>query len=274
MAIGPALPWGRANISRAWTRFFVPLSGAILTPGAMYLLAIANTWFSGGHEGWSDRHAYALEIISHPYVVLSASLCVFALIANVDEFLLPVRQRIKAKKEAPHTAMWEVARRGRRRFGGHIAHLGVIMAVLSMAAAKGYRQEQYFTTGPGNAHEFAEYTLSFEGTRISEEGFRKGVLGDFRLSRYGKDLGIYTPRINHYKTRREPLPAPVSLVYWNHDLQLTLMSADEDGSFAYLRVIKSPFIAWLWFSAFVILLGTILSIWPSSKLRAQKRATE
>jgi len=253
MAVGPALPWGRASVERAWVRFAVPLGGAMLTPVVLFAVSGA-------------------DILGKPYVLLATSLCVFALIANADEFLLPVRQRMRAKKEAPHTAIWAVARRGRRRFGGHIAHLGVIMAVLSMAAAKGYRAEAYFTTGPGHAHEFAEYTLEFEGTEIVEEGFRRGVIGVFRLSRDSVDMGVYRPRINHYAARREPLPAPASLSRWDHDLQLTLMSAEEDGSFAYLRVIRTPFMMWLWFAAFVIVAGTTLSVWPSRKREDQQAA--
>jgi cytochrome c-type biogenesis protein CcmF len=146
------------------------------------------------------------------------------------------------------------------------------MAVLSIAVSKGYRQEEFFTTGPGNTHQFGEYSLVFEGTRVTDEGFRKSTFGDFKLSRDGQELGTFSPRINLYTTRREPLPAPVSLVRWDHDLQLTLMSAEEDGSFAYLRVIRSPFMAWLWFSAFVIFGGTMMSIWPSAKKKPKGKA--
>ena len=241
MAIGPALPWGRASVERAWVRFAVPLLVALLGTAGMFV--------SG---------------VDKPYVLLSFGLCIFALVANVDEFLLPVRQR-RAKGEGLMTATIQVAKRGRRRFGGHVAHLGVIMAVLSITIAKGYRHEEFFTTGPGNIHQFEEYTFEFTGTDIVDEGFRTSTLGNFLVTRDGKKLGTFAPRINTYNTRREPLPAPVSLVRWNHDLQLTLMSAEEDGSFAYLRVIKTPYITWLWFSALFIVLGTAMSVWPSRK---------
>ena len=120
-------------------------------------------------------------------------------------------------------------------------------------------------------HEFAEYQLEFVGTDISEEGFRRGILGKFNVTRNGKDLGIHMPRINQYPGRMEPLPAPVSLSTWNHDLQLTLMSAEEDGSFAYLRAIKSPFIGWLWFSAAIMFAGTMVSVWPSQRKRPEQK---
>ena len=241
MAIGPALPWGRASVERAWVRFAVPLSVAVVGIGGMLLTGV-------------DK----------PYVLLSFGLCLFALVTNADEFLFPVRQR-RAKGESIWTATIEVAKRGRRRFGGHVAHLGVIMAVLSITVAKGYRHEEFFTTGPGNTHQFEEYTFEFTGTDVVDEGFRTSTLGNFAVTRNGEAIGTYAPKINTYTTRREPLPAPVSLVRWDHDLQLTLMSAEEDGSFAYLRVIKTPYITWLWFSSVLVVFGTGMSVWPSRK---------
>jgi len=282
MGIGPALPWGRASVSRAWTRFAVPLIGAGLT-GVLWVfrggiqqqpgIEDPGLWFGfqtlGNYLSCSVSTTCELQF-SGVYTTLALSLCVFALLAGFNEYLLPVWARFRGKKETPIVAAWQVARKGRRRWGGHIAHMGMIMAVFSMAMAKGYRQEQYFTTGPGQDHEFAEYTITFEDIEILPEGFRESRIGKFRVSKQGKDLGLFEPRINTYKTRPGmPLPAPTSRVTPTHTLQLSLMSVEKDGSFAYLRVIRMPYMVWLWIAAAVMFFGTMIAIWPSATRRPQ-----
>ena len=246
MGVGPMLPWGRASVRNAWIRFAWPFALANVFTSLCWLFAIQK-----------------------PYTLLSIFVCTFALVANSMEYINPVLARRFKKKEALTSAAWQVARRGRRRFGGHIAHYGIIMAVLSIAISRGYRQEFNFPLVKGEAQTIEDYTFTYLGAKKVDEGFRIVDRGRFQVTYKDRDLGVYTPSINTYKRTQQHLPSPESIVTLTHDLQLTL-TATREGEAAFLRVIRMPGMVWLWISALPIMGGTMLAIWPAGTRRRRK----
>ena len=146
MGVGPALPWGRSTPEELLKRLTGPLIGGVALAGVAGVMG-----FTG------------------PYSLLALGVTGFALVANMGELISPVQQRMRARNESAGTAMQTVFKRARRRFGGHIAHFGVLMAVFSLALSRGYRTERDFALDTNEAASFEGYAITFTGARTLQE---------------------------------------------------------------------------------------------------------
>jgi len=244
MGVGPSLPWGRLAADELPKRLGYPT----MTAAAICVIAAGTG-------------------VLKPYTLFALFVCGFALHCNLGEFVQPVRARMRSHQEGVATATIKVFLRGRRRFGGHITHLGIILCVFSLAMTKGYRTERDLTMAKGDTAEFAGYTLTFEGARLDKEPHREALVASYRVHRDASDLGLYEPRMNFYPTRREPIFSPAVYSTLSEDLYLSIIEVPTDGSSSVIRVIKQPFQVWMWFTAPMIGLGTLVSLWPARRRR-------
>lgn len=243
MGVGPALPWGRIAPGEIGRRLGFPaLTGAVV--GAVAL-------------GTG---------ITKPFTLLSLFLCGYALHANAAEFVHPVLQRVRSRQESFGEATRRVWSRARRRFGGHVAHFGVLLAVFALAVSKGYRYEQDLSLDKGETGIFhGAYEVRFDGARTVRQPHRDSFVATFTVSRGGREVSVFEPRMNFYRTMREPVFTPDVLSTPRGDLYFSLVEAPFDGQSAVVRVIDQPGMMWLWLSAPFMLLGTAICLWPERR---------
>ena len=74
--------------------------------------------------------------------LLSFATCGFATMTTLREFVEPTRARMKIKEENFIQALWQVLLKMRRRFGGYIVHLGVIMIAVAVTASSAYKRQK------------------------------------------------------------------------------------------------------------------------------------
>lgn len=246
MGVGPSLPWGRMAPRKAFWRF-VPsiLAGAVF----------ASIAALGGYTG--------------PITLLTLFLVGFAGAALVGEWVLPIRSRMTSHNESAVQAGTRAVRRARRRLGGHIAHVGVLLAVFSLAMTKGYRVEEDFALSQGDQAEFQGYTLTFSGARSEMQPHRRSLVADFEVQYGAGELPSQSPRMNFYSTRREPIFSPAVFSTPSEDLYLSLIEVNERSNDVVVRAILEPYQVWLWVSAPVIFLGTFIALWPAARRRSE-----
>lgn len=247
MGVGPALPWGRVAPRAAAKRLAPPV-----LCGALFAILFAVGGFT------------------KVYTVLAMFLIGFTAWANVGEFITPVVQRMRSRQEPLWAAAPAVFTKARRRFGGHIAHFGVLLAVLALALSKGYRTEQDFLLHPGDTAEFHGFDVTFVGSDTLAEPNRTSLRATFDLARQQRELGSYAPRLNHYPGRPEPIYTPDVYTRPTFDLYFSLIEPPMGDAPAVLRLIHQPYQMWLWWSAPVIGLGTLISLWPRRRRSAAR----
>ena len=246
MGVGPALPWGRMSPQRVAQR---------LTPPALAGLAFAGIFAAIGYYG--------------PLVSLSLFLCGFAFWANLGEFITPVRARMRSRNESLPLAAARVFRRTRRRYGGHIAHFGVVMAVFALTLSKAYKTEIDVTLAPDESVELLGYKATFKKAEFVQEPHRKVMAAVFETYEDGASLGTLTPSMNYYPRQREPIFTPAVHTGIGSDLYLSVVELDPEGAYIVVRVIVMPGIVWLWIAPLLIGLGTLIAAWPE---RVRRRA--
>ncbi|MEQ1503532.1 MAG: heme lyase CcmF/NrfE family subunit [Myxococcota bacterium] len=246
MGVGPSLPWGRLAADAGLKRLGPPVVVGLL--------------FAGLFAGFG---------FTKPYTLLTLFTIGFAYWANQYEFIEPVMQRIRARRENVLVASNKVFVRARRRYGGHVAHLGVLFAVFSLALSKGYREERDFTMTKGQEIDFAGYHIRFTGAEMVQQPHRRSNVASFDVSKNGQALGTFGPRMNYYPTQREPIVTPEVLERPSGDLYFSLIDLGADGASVVVRVISQPFQVWLWFSGPIIALGALIALWPQRERAAE-----
>jgi cytochrome c-type biogenesis protein CcmF len=245
MGVGPALPWGRVSVRQVAERLAMPVAGAVVVAAVLVAL------------GWT-----------RPAPLATFAMAAFVVVTTVRELIEPARARATATGEALPRAFAGVAVRARRRFGGYIVHLGVIMVIVGLAASKGYRSERDLTFEKGQSVEFDGYTLTFIESQDGSDPHRRFTATRVGVSRDGTSLGELVPRLNHYASMNQPIPTPAVRSTLAEDLYLSLVAVDPAGQTVSIEAIREPLVAWMWLGGVTMLLGTVVAAWPSRRRQA------
>jgi cytochrome c-type biogenesis protein CcmF len=246
MGVGPALPWRRADPVELRRKLVVPI-------GIMLAAIVA---------GLVLRVPYFLTVLAFAFAA-------FALATHVQEFATGTRARMRAHGEAVHQALGRLIRANRHRYGGYVAHLGVISFAVGIAASSTYVQEYQMTLRPGVAQHAGGYDLRLERLWGSEEARRFSVGADVSVFRDGRLVTTLTPRLNYYAMAEEPIPTP-SVREANIDLYLNLMAFERDGSSATVNFFIEPLVIWIWIGSVIMAVGAGIALWPDRRRNAPK----
>ena len=120
---------------------------------------------------------------------------------------------------------------------------------------------------------FQDYTLTFQGMETLDEPHRTSQVAQVEVSRGGKSLGILGPKMNHYRTMREPIGTPAVMSGLRQDLYLSLVRVGGSSSAVSVRAMVEPLVVWLWIGGIVMFLGAAWSLIPWVWVRAGSRKT-
>jgi cytochrome c-type biogenesis protein CcmF len=249
MGVGPALPWGAATPAEATRALVPPLAGGALAAAFGALLGARNPW--------------ALATIACGGYTLQVT---FA------EMLRPVRTQVGRGGAGRITsALRLLVTRGRRRFGGYVAHTGAILVIVAIAVSSTGRAATEGVLKRGESLHLDDYTVTFDGARMAQESHRQASVAELSVTRAGARVATLAPRLNFYFTQREPVGAPAVHSTLVEDVYLSVMSVDVDAQTVGLRAFVNPMVAWIWLGAGVIGLGALLALWPARGARPRGR---
>ncbi len=239
MGVGPALPWKKGAGPE--------LKGRLL-PGVVLGAALAIVALVAG-----ARNVYS---------VLAFAFAGFALAVNAGEFVRGANARVKAQGEPWVVALSRLISGNRRRYGGYIAHIGVVLVALGVAASSTFRTEQEATLKPGETVTVAGHTVRFKNAWGKQEPQREVIGATMELMDGARVVGTAEPRMNYYPTSQQPVPTPDVRSMLSGDLYFNLMAFKQDGSNVTVKVIWEPLIPWIWFGGLVLCIGAIVGMLP------------
>jgi cytochrome c-type biogenesis protein CcmF len=238
MGVGPALPWGSTTVAEARRRMIPPSIGALVL-GAIGVLA--------GARGM--------------YAVLAFAFVGYAAVGNLREYWIGVRARHRAHGENWGTALVRLILGNRRRYGGYVAHIGVLLVALGVTASSTFRSEREATLLPGELLTVAGHTVRLQSVWGREEP-QRSVIGATMdvLGTDGVVIGTVEPRMNYYHVSDQPVPTPDVRSSIRGDLYVNLSAFEPNGANATVKVIVEPLVPWIWFGGFVIVLGAVIGM--------------
>jgi cytochrome c-type biogenesis protein CcmF len=248
LGIGPALRWRTTSPEQMRRNFMAPL----VALGVVLVGVVA----AGIHQ---------------PYTVLAFAFGAFALTTNVQEFVRGAATRRSRHGEAFGLALVNLVRANNRRYGGYVAHIGLILMAVGIAASSTFKAETVATLRPGETASLHGYDVRFDSLRGAEEPHRFVIVSELTVLRAGREIGRMDPRLNYYGGRNEPITTPSVRSRAHEDLYVTLIAFEENGANVTLTLIVEPLVVWIWIGGIVIGLGALIGLIPMRRARVRPR---
>ena len=245
--LGPALAWKRGDLAAALQRLWAAALITLLVVVAVFAYAYRGPWLAP----------------------LAIGLGVWVMIAAVQDFLL----RAKFGNVPLATAFARLKGLPRSAWGTMVAHFGVGVMVVGIAATSAYRQEKILVMEPQQNVAFAGFELTFKGVfpatgpNYNEQRGRFDVhLGDSPLTE------LYPAKRVYRASRQNTTEAGIHASPWG-DLYVVLGDPKQDGAYA-VSLYYNPLVRLIWIGCVIMFLGGVVSL-SDRRLRvgAPRRAT-
>jgi cytochrome c-type biogenesis protein CcmF len=239
--IGPLLAWRKSTVSNLREQFLWPTAIAVVTGAALVALGV-RVWSSG--------------------ICFALSGFVFGTIAQ--EFWRGARVRQGATGTDVVTALIGLVGRSRRRYGGYIVHLGIVLMFLGFAG-EGFKTEEQVLMKPGQQTELRGYAFKYDALRVTDDGQKQMITGHVALIRDGKAIGDLHPAKHFYRKREQEPTTEVAIRRgFAEDVYVVLAGYDMQTQSATLLLVVNPLVNWIWAGFAIMALGTGIALLPES----------
>jgi len=187
---------------------------------------------------------------------------------TVYEFWRGALARHQKWNESLPVALWQLAGRNRRRYGGYIIHLGVVFMALGVIGIEIFQAETQGTIPQGGEMTLRGYTITYDSLAVFDVPDGRNVArAVVSVYKDGKFLGQLYPRRDFYYDQSQPMTIPGVRSTWEDDLYVLLVDwlpVSVQG--ATFKVFHNPLVNWLWFGGFIFIFGTLVAAWPDKDL--------
>ena len=191
--------------------------------------------------------------------LLAFGLCAFTAAAISSEFARGSRMHRRREGLSWPAALRRTVARNRRRYGGYVVHLGVVLIVIGFAGgwAKVERSAELST---GDSLRIGDYALTYEGLRSFETPEKQVNDAIVRVTRGDELVGVLHPQRNFHLASRQTQSEVAIRTTPLEDLYVVVTAVDADSTIV-LRAFVNPLIWWIWAGALVMLsgMGVLLS---------------
>ncbi len=216
--------------------------------------------------------------IRNPAALLGFWLCAFVAAVTLYEFWRGARARSRKAEESLPVALWTLMARNRRRYGGYIIHLGVVLMAIGIIGIEIFQTETQGTIRQGEQLVLDDFAITYNSlAEFNTPDGRNVARAVVSVYQNGEYLTELYPRRDYYIESQQPMTIPGVRSTWDQDLYLLLVDWQPISTeFATFKVYNNPLVNWLWTGGLVFILGTLVAAWPANepepaRARARRR---
>jgi cytochrome c-type biogenesis protein CcmF len=237
----PLIAWRKASTRNLRRNFLYPLTLSCTATAVLYVAGI--------------RHVVAL---------ISLSICLFVCGTLVLEFYRGTRVRMASSGSTVWQAFAALIRRNRRRYGGYIIHFGVVLIFVGITGSAAYQLEKDLVLQPGESATLGRYTLRYDDLTRSVQPTHEAFVARVSVMHRGQRLTTLYPEKRLYFAQNQPTTEVALRTRPLEDLYV-IMAGFEPSKVATFKVFINPLVFWIWVGGLVIVLGTVIAIWPERR---------
>ncbi|HEX5436230.1 MAG TPA: heme lyase CcmF/NrfE family subunit [Gemmatimonadaceae bacterium] len=253
--IGPLIAWRRASVANLKRQFTGPVVGGIVTGVILF--------------GLGMRDFYAL---------VAYTLAGFVLTTIGQEFSKGVRARRRIYSENPVAAFVRLVGRNRRRYGGYIVHVGVVVLFVALAGLA-FKKQFDVTLKAGQSFEATDpygHQWRFVSQGVSEYNQlnREVTAVLVQATRDGKPAGfIKSEKRQVVDSRGVPTFNPSTEVGIKYGLRqdvymvLAGVTGPPGNEVSEIRIQFNPLVVWVWYGGLIMAIGGLIVMWPQAERR-------
>ena len=236
--IGPLLAWRRSTVANLRHQFLWPLSSAVAT-AALFVALGFRIWVSG----------------------LCIALCAFVMGTVIQEFWRGTNVRRATTGTDVLTALVGLVSRNKRRYGGYIVHVGIVLIFFGFAG-NGFKQEEIVNLLPGQQTTVGDYTLRNDRLDVADDGQKQRVTAYISVFKNGQQIDTLYPARWFYHKSQQPTTEAAIRRTLPEDLHVVLGNFDAATQAAHLQINVNPLVNWVWLGFGIMVLGTGIALLP------------
>ncbi|NOZ73791.1 MAG: hypothetical protein GXO90_00190, partial [FCB group bacterium] len=188
------------------------------------------------------------------------------------EFYRGIAARRKRHGESPVKALIRMIDKNRTRYGGYIAHLGIVIMFIGFAG-KAFDQEKEFGLMAGQSDHVGQYQFHLNRIREEERANHYAWIAELRVTdQDGNFVTNLKPekRIYNHRNPNPDAQQPNSELdiynMLNMDIYTVFSGIDTKKNIAYLKIMLTPLIRWVWVGGYILIIGTLIALWPNRRV--------
>jgi cytochrome c-type biogenesis protein CcmF len=240
--VGPMIPWRKASLPQLRRRFFWPLVvAAVVAP----LLLLTDAW-------------------SHWAAAIAFTIGAFAITCIITEFTRGTRVRHALGGVSWPRATVDLVLRNRRRYGGYIVHVGIVLIIVGVAASRAFVTEGDVSLKQGETARVGDYSFTLLDTSRNRFPNRMNVAATIGVTKGRDRVATLVPQKNVYLPRGEPGDIVAIKSGPTRDIWVNLAGLTPAGpkQVATLRIFVNPMVSWIWLGGLIMALGALIAAWP------------
>ncbi|MFY8093955.1 MAG: heme lyase CcmF/NrfE family subunit [Niveispirillum sp.] len=234
MALGPFMPWKRADLSGVLSRMWVV---ALLT----FMSVMLALWLAGVKP--------VMALVGIAMAAWAGFGAVWEVAERVKLFRVPLGESLSRAKGLPLGA-----------WGTAVAHAGMGIAIAGMVGTTFWLAEDVRVMKLGDKASIAGYEVTLDKVEDLAVANYRTEMGSFMIRRDGKLVSTLTAERRWYPVAKmQTTEAAIHTTFYS-DLYIVLGEENPGGGGWVVRLYHHPLVPWIWIGSLVMVLGGCLSL--------------
>jgi len=239
--IGPLLAWRKSTIVNLRDQFLFPTLCGLLIGGGTIALGV-RLWSSG----------------------LCFAFGGFVVGTITQEFWRGARVRQQTTGTDLFTALIGLVGRNKRRYGGYIIHVAIVLLFLGFAGG-GFKHEESALLKPGEEVRIGDYVIRHDSLAVTDDGRKQMVTANMTVLRNGVELTkMYPARWFFRKHEDQPTTEVAIRRSIAEDLYVVMPQFDASEQSANVEITVNPLVNWVWIGFGLLAFGTLIALLPET----------
>jgi cytochrome c-type biogenesis protein CcmF len=234
MPLGSLLPWKRGDLGRVMARLWWAAAIALALGGVV----------------WGVQTGGALLA---PVGLALAAWLILGVIVEIGA-------RIGLPRASLGTALGRLARLPRADWGKFLAHGGLGLSVMGIAAVTAWEIEDIRLASPGDVIPLGGYEIHFDSVSEGQGPNYVYQRGHFTVFRDGEVVAVMEPEKRLYPVQGQPTTEAAIDSGLTRDLYLVLGDKQTEGEAWAVRAYLKPLVNWIWLGALAMAIGGAISL--------------
>lgn len=238
--ICPLIAWRRATIKNFKKNFLPSLVLAVIGSIASYFI-------------FNNLGIYSV-------ICIFAS--IFLVITILMEFYRGATARAKRTGTDIFRAFFALVWRNKRRYGGYIVHIGVVMVFIGIMGSTGFKTKVEKSLAKGDSFQIGRYTVAY-AKRVSTpkrnarlEGIELVVV----VTKSGKRVVTLTPAMAFYPQKHQKPTSELDIHSTLREDLYAALGGFAENETALVMFYINPLLKWIWIGCWTILAGAVIAI--------------
>jgi len=258
MGIAPLSAWGHSTVKTLGRAIWKPALGAAIVTAIL-------------------AFTYTQKVIA----LIGFFLVALVILVTLYEYGRGALARQRSQGENILTAFWNLTGRNRRRYGGYIIHLSMMLMAIGILGIEIFQVETQGTIAVGDSLELSGYTIKYKEVASWDNpgagvNYTRAVVEVYDAN--GNLLGNLHPRKDFYFDSGQPMTIPGQLASMKDEVYVLLVDWEPiNQAGTTFKIFVNPLVNWLWLGSLLFIFGVIIAAWPDKDpervaVRSGKRA--